>query len=223
MSYGFSLKNANQELLVSDQFAGLHFLGRATLVSGSLWRIASTQRILAFVRTNGTQYACIDSMFLSSPGNWDIQVRGTAMEVLCFTPLTTTTPATPWGTQVFNQAGACMFDSTRKPLILRQVIPLNTQPASGLVSVNVVAGLSQPAFCLLSGGYYRTFEYGNFTDIYRESFVAGRINNGQLQFGMLAFYTVNHNHQFEADLMEPVILEDQWMSSVIAIIDASQY
>lgn len=187
--YGLQVFNSTGDLCLAvlDNAAHLHYLGTATYIEDTNgppgWGLGSDNRCtryqvsspggppLVFVRLpTGAGRFAIRSVSLASGATYDIYLWDSTGEpntrtrptLDCFGYLTTNTPASDYGLQVFNASGAVVTDTTRNPLISGRVY---TQAATTGSNSSVapelsidLSGLGTPAinFHANGQGYYIT-------------------------------------------------------------------
>ena len=245
MSFGISVTTDNGDLQISESYPALHFLGRATLVTAasssgsnstgkhyypSTWRITGYAGVtpLPFVRTASGVPASINGVVWNGSA-WDITVWGFSVtEVLVFSKLPTIAPAENFGLQVLNEAGATMFDSTRKPLWLRHLIAhapavFSTVGASGR-TVTLPSGIAQPAFFFTAAGGVRLMSYDAHYDYWRCRVPAATVSGTTMSVTWFDTYYRETYHSIVRDPPpEPVYSEDVMSPGLIAVIDSSLY
>lgn len=157
MSYGISTFDSAGNLVMSAQAPTLHFLGKASYVGmqavaglapnmpqAHVYRItAPAGAPLPIVQMTAGSTTFVEPPTLQNVGGttWDIIIRSNAtpgsLSIYCFGVLDMgTQPAEAWGVRVLGPDGSPYFDSTRKPLVIKQAVQLQ---AGELPSTRVIA------------------------------------------------------------------------------------
>lgn len=244
MSFGISVTTDNGDLQVSDSYPTLHFIGRATLVTAasssgtnstgkryypSTWRITGYAGItpLPFVRTASGVPASINGVVWNGSA-WDITVWGFSVtEVLVFSKLPAMGPAETFGLQVLNESGVPMFDSTRKPLWVRHLVP-NAPSLFNTIgtgrAITLPSGIASPAFFLSAAGGVQFMSYDTHYDYWHCRVPAATVSGTTMSVSWFETYYRETYHSEVRDIVpEPTYTEDGMSPGLIAVIDSSLY